>query len=231
MPHLNRELRIAVDDRVGDVAARLLRPAGARALLVLAHGAGAGMDHPFMEAASQRLADRAIATLRYQFPYMEAGKRRPDPKARLLATVRAAVGRGLELAEGLPLLAGGKSMGGRMTSLAASEAPLDGVRGIVFFGFPLHAAGKPPGDERAAHLSDVGVPMLFLQGTRDKLADLSLLRPVCKRLGDRAQLHVVEGADHGFHVLVRSGRTDDEVQDELADATREWAETLGGGSG
>ncbi len=219
------EYRFAVEG-AGDVSARLCRPAGARALFVYAHGAGAGMRHAFLEETAARLADRAIATFRYQFPYTEAGKRRPDPARRLLATVRAAVAAASSLADGLPLMAGGKSMGGRMTSQAQGEEPLPGVRGLALVGFPLHGVGKPPSTERAAHLADVRVPMLFLQGTRDKLADLERMREVTVGLGRRATLHVVEGADHGFHVLKRSGRTEEEVLDELADALARWAQAL-----
>ena len=207
------------------VAALLLRPAGARCLYVFAHGAGAGMQHRFMEAASARLAGHGIATLRYQFPYMEAGSRRPDSRATLLATVRAAVRAAAAAAPDLPLLAGGKSMGGRMTSQAAAEAPLSGVRGLVFFGFPLHPAGRPS-TERADHLGNVRLPMLFLQGDRDKLAEIDLLRPVCAGLGERATLHVVPEADHSFHVPKRSGRSDDEVLAELARIVAEWSAGL-----
>jgi predicted alpha/beta-hydrolase family hydrolase len=206
------------------VAALLLRPPGARCLYVFAHGAGAGMQHRFMAAASARLAACGIASLRYQFPYMEAGGRRPDSRATLLATVRAAIRAAAGAAPDLPLLAGGKSMGGRMTSQAAAEAPLPGVRGLVFFGFPLHPAGRPS-TERAAHLEAVRLPMLFLQGERDRLADLDLLRPVCAGLA-RATLHVVPDADHGFHVPKRSGRTDDEILAELARTVAQWAETM-----
>ncbi len=206
------------------VSALLTRPDGATWLLALAHGAGAGMRHPFMEAAASALAERGVATLRYQFPYMEAGHKRPDRPAVAYATVRAAVAAAAVRASDLPLLAGGKSFGGRMTSQAAAEAPLPGVRGLVFFGFPLHAAGRPS-DARGAHLADVGVPMLFLQGTRDALASLDLLEPVCRRAA-AATLHVVEGADHSFHVLKRSGRTDGEVMAELADAVAAWVATL-----
>jgi predicted alpha/beta-hydrolase family hydrolase len=183
------------------------------------------MRHQFMEAAAEGLAGRGIATFRYQSPYMEKGGRRPDYRPVLLKTVRSAVTAAGNVAGGLPLFAGGKSMGGRMTSMAAAGAPLDGVRGIVFFGFPLHPVAKP-GVERADHLGDVGVPMLFLQGTRDKLAPLDLLAPVCEHLGQLATLHFVDGADHGFHVLKRSGRTDEEVLDELVDATRAWIDTV-----
>jgi predicted alpha/beta-hydrolase family hydrolase len=209
----------------GDVSALLLRPAGARWLLVFAHGAGAGMRHRFMAAMSAALTEQHIATFRYQFPYMEAGGRRPDSRATLLTTVRSAIAAARAAAPDLPLLAGGKSMGGRMTSLAAAEAPLEGVLGLVFFGFPLHAAGRPSG-ERGAHLADIGVPMLFLQGERDQLADLALLRPVCAGLGERARLHVVPTADHSFHVLKRSGRTDAEVLVELAATVAAWSARL-----
>jgi predicted alpha/beta-hydrolase family hydrolase len=206
----------------GEVSALLLRPERADALLVFAHGAGAGMRHPFMAATGERLAAAGIATFRYQFPYMEAGSRRPDFRAILLATVRAALAAAAAAAPDLPLLAGGKSMGGRMTSLAAAGAPLAGVRGLVFFGFPLHPAGRPS-SERADHLDQVDLPMLFLQGERDKLAELELMRPVCARLGARATLHEIPGADHGFHVLKRSGRTDAGVLDDLARTVAAWA--------
>jgi predicted alpha/beta-hydrolase family hydrolase len=196
-------------------------PDSPRAAFVMAHGAGAGMRHAFLEAIAVRLAERGVATLRYQFPYVEAHRRRIDPEPLLLATVRAAVARGHALAEGLPLIAGGKSMGGRMTSRAAAAEALAGVAGIAFLGFPLHPDGRP-GTSRADHLDQVGVPLLFLQGTRDGLADLDLLRPVVEHLGPRATLHVVDGADHMFHVLKRSGRDDSAVLDELADALAGW---------
>ena len=216
------ERRIRVSEGV-EVSALLLAPARPRALYVLAHGAGAGMRHAFMDTIAQRLAARGIGTLRYQFPYTEQGGRRPDPEPVLLATVRAAVAAGREVADGLPLLAGGKSMGGRMTSRAAAAQPLAGVAGIVFLGFPLHPAGQP-GVSRAEHLARVDLPMLFLQGTRDTLADLTLLGPVVERLKERATLRVIEHADHSFHVLKRSGRTDEQVLDELAIAVAEWQE-------
>jgi predicted alpha/beta-hydrolase family hydrolase len=183
------------------------------------------MQHPFMEALAQGLARHGVATFRYQFPYIEQGSRRPDPPPVLVATVRAAVASAASRAGDLPLLAGGKSMGGRMTTTAAAEDPLADVRGLVLFGFPLHPAGRP-GPQRGAHLARVTAPMLFLQGTRDTLAELDLLRPVCERLGDRATLQVVEGADHSFHVLKRSGRTDTQVIEELAQAVVAWAPQL-----
>ncbi len=223
----HRDLRLELEPAPVGVAARLLRPAGSRSLLVLAHGAGAGMLHPFLEALAARLAAHHVATLRYQFPYMEGGRRRPDPAAALEATVRAAVEEARRLAPDLPLFAGGKSMGSRMSSRAAARTPLPGVRGLVFFGFPLHPAGRPS-TARAAHLDAVDQPLLFLQGDRDRLADLALLRPVCRRLGDRATLRVVAGADHGFHVLKRSGRSDDEVVEELAAETAGWCAGLSG---
>jgi len=207
------------------VSALWLRPDAAHAALALAHGAGAGMRHAFLESIAARLAERGVATLRYQFPYMEQGMRRPDPPARLVACVRAALHCAAKQAGGLPLFAGGKSLGGRMTSTAAAQSPLAGVRGLVFLGFPLHATGQS-GSERGAHLREVGVPMLFLQGTRDPLADLELVKPLCASLGARATLHVVEGGDHSFHVLKRSGRSDEEVQDELADTIVRWMDTL-----
>jgi predicted alpha/beta-hydrolase family hydrolase len=222
-------LEISVGDRIGRVSGLLTRPDDARVLYVLAHGAGAGMRHRFMEAIAAALAERGIASLRYQFPYTEAGARRPDPPAVLEATVRAAVAAAGDIAPGLPLIAGGKSMGGRMTSGAAARGPLPGVAGLVFLGFPLHRP-KQPSEDRAAHLSQVTLPMLFLQGTRDELADLDLITGVCARLGPLATLHVVEGADHGFDVLKRSGRTGEEVLDELADTVVAWCRARGIGS-
>lgn len=213
----------------GDVSALLRRPAGAHWLLVLAHGAGAGMTHAFLDRLSEELATVGVATFRYQFPYMERGGRRPDTPTVLTATVDAAVRAASDAAPDLPLLAGGKSMGGRMTSLAASAHPLTGVRGIVFFGFPLHPPGRP-GTARGEHLARVTVPMLFLQGTRDEFADLDLLRPICERLGPRATLHTMEGADHSFHVLKRSGRTDAEVLQELVQTAVSWTATVQGGA-
>jgi predicted alpha/beta-hydrolase family hydrolase len=216
------ELSIEVGERVGRVSGLLMRPPAARWLYVLAHGAGAGMRHRFMEAVAGALAERDVATLRYQFPYTEAGGRRPDPPGVLQATVRAAVAAASGAAPELPLVAGGKSLGGRMTSSAAARSPLPGVRGLAFLGFPLHAPNRP-GIERSEHLDGVQVPMLFLQGTRDALADLDLMRAVCARIGRRATLHVVEGGDHSFGVLKRSGRTEDEVIAELGDTIVSWA--------
>jgi uncharacterized protein len=208
-----------------EVSALLLRPVQARQLLVLAHGAGAGMSHSFMEKLADELASVGVATFRYQFPYMEERRSVPDTPAVLTATVVAAVRTSAEAAPGLPLLAGGKSMGGRMTSHAAAQHPLHGVRGLVFFGFPLHPPNRP-GTKRADHLAKVSVPMLFMQGTRDALADLKLLRPVCAKLGSRATLHIFEKADHSFHVLKSSGRSDAEVLRELAETAASWAEAI-----
>jgi predicted alpha/beta-hydrolase family hydrolase len=220
-----RLLRFQVSPSAGEVSALLALPAAAKFLLVLAHGAGADMNHPAMAALADALAERRIGTFRYQFPYAETGNRAPSPRRVLLDTVRSAVGAAAECAGGATLLAGGKSMGGRMTSLAATEATLPGVAGLVFFGFPLHPAGKPA-VKRAEHLAGVELPMLFLQGTRDKLADLELLRPVCRGLGRRGALHVVDGADHSFHMLKRSGRSDQQVLAELAQAVETWAAGL-----
>ena len=219
------ELSIHVGDTVGRVSGFLLRPPDAWAVYVLAHGAGAGMRHRFMESIAAALAERGIATLRYQFPYFEAGSRRPDPPGVLEATVRAAVSAARESAPELPIVAGGKSLGGRMTSNAMARGPLEGARGLVFLGFPLHPA-RQPGVARADHLGRVEAPMLFLQGTRDDLADLGLITSVCTGLGERATLHVVEGADHSFAVLKRSGRTDAEVLDELAATITDWVRRL-----
>jgi uncharacterized protein len=209
----------------GEVSALFLRPPQAYCLLVLAHGAGAGMNHRFMETIANELAIAGVATFRYQFPYMEHHRRLPDAPRVLTATVRAAVVKAREVAPELPLLAGGKSLGGRMTSLAAAGEPLDSVRGLVFFGFPLHPPNKP-GVKRADHLAGVNLPMLFLQGTRDQLADLNLLRPVLEKLGSKATLHVVDAADHSFHVLQRSGKTDREIMRELAQVFVSWAKTI-----
>jgi len=204
-------------------------PRNARACYVMAHGAGAGMAHPFMQAMADALAERGIATLRYQFPYMERGSRRPDPPKLAQATVRAAVMEAARLAPEPALFAGGKSFGGRMTSQAQAASPLSRVRGLVFLGFPLHPAGKPS-DERGAHLFDVHIPMLFLQGTQDELADLSLLQLLTARLGDLATLKRFEDADHSFHVPARTGRKDSQVMAEVADALADWMERTTSGT-
>lgn len=221
---ISRELQFTATEKVGKVSALLLQPRAAVALLVFGHGAGAGMRHPFMQNMAVRLAARGVATFRYQFPFIEKGTRRPDSRATLLETVCSAVEAAKEVATGLPLIAGGKSMGGRMTSLVAAEGRIAQIKGIVFFGFPLHATGNPSSN-RGAHLADVKVPMLFLQGTRDKLAELDLIRPLCGHLEKRATLHIVEGGDHSFHVLKRSGRTDEEVLEELAETAGLWIDS------
>jgi predicted alpha/beta-hydrolase family hydrolase len=214
-------LKIAIDSTVS-VSAILTRPPHARACYVFAHGAGAGMSHSFMEKVAAGLGERGMATLRYQFPYMEKASKRPDAPAVAHAAVRAAVAEAARSCPGLPLIAGGKSFGGRMTSQAQALLPLAGVHGLAFFGFPLHPAGKPS-SERAKHLADIRIPMLFLQGTRDNLAELSLLEPVVKTLGALATLHLVRDADHSFHVPARSGRNDQEVMNEILDAFAAWA--------
>ena len=206
------------------VSGLLFAPPDARACYVLAHGAGAGMAHPFMQAIAAGLAERGIATLRYQFPYMEAGRKRTDPPAIAHAAVRAAVAEAQRRFPKVPLVAGGKSFGGRMTSQAQAALPLPGVRGLVFLGFPLHPA-KKPSSERAKHLADVAVPMLFLQGTRDALAALDQLEPVCKALGTRATLRLIQDADHSFHVPARTGRNEAEVRAELLDVAAAWITT------
>ena len=216
-----RELRIDVDG-TRKVSAVVVRPEKAKWMMVLGHGAGAGMHHPFMSALTTELARTGVATLRYQFPYMEEKRKAPDKPRVLMATVLAATHAAAKAAPDLPLLAGGKSMGGRMSSQAAAEGMLPDVRGLVFFGFPLHPP-KQPGTKRAEHLEKVNMPMLFLQGTRDDLADLKLLKPICKKLGKRATLHVIETADHSFHVRKKSGRSDEDVLRELAATTAEWA--------
>ena len=212
-------------DEAQRVSGLLLKPPKAHAAYVFAHGAGAGMAHPFMASVATELAERGIASLRYQFPYMEQGGKRPDPPKLAQATVRAAVSEAARLLPSLPLIAGGKSFGGRMTSQAQAASPLPGVRGLAFFGFPLHPAGKPS-DERAEHLSDAQIPMLFLQGTRDALADLKLLKGVVKRLGKRATLHLFDDADHSFHVPARSGRKDADVRRAMLDAFAEWSRSV-----
>jgi predicted alpha/beta-hydrolase family hydrolase len=215
-----KSMTIAVDAATR-VSALLGQGAKTRALFVFAPGAGAGITHAFMEDVAAGLAERDIASLRYQFPYMERGSGRTDPPPVCHATVRAAVEEAARLLPGVPLFAGGKSFGGRMTSQAQAASPLPGARGIIFLGFPLHLA-KKPSDSRAAHLADVRIPMLFLQGTRDELADLELLEPVTRKLGALATLERIEAADHGFHVLVRSGRTNAQAMTELLDKIGSW---------
>jgi uncharacterized protein len=209
------------------VSALLIRPAQARACYVFAHGAGAGMTHASMETVAAGLGKRGIATLRYQFSYMEKGSKRPDAPKVAHAAVRAVVAEAGRHFPALPLIAGGRSFGGRMTSQAQALSPLPGVCGLAFLGFPLHSAGKPSSD-RAEHLAEVKIPMLFLQGTRDALAELGLLEPVVKSLGSRATLHLLEGADHSFHVLKSSGRNDREVTDEALDAFAAWVDRVAG---
>src|SRR5262245_15243526 len=216
---------LTIADGAVRVSALLAAPPNARACYVLAHGAGAGMAHPFMAAVAAGLFARGIATLRYQFPSMEAGKKRPDPPAVAHATVRAAVAAAARALPALPLVAGGKSFGGRMTSQAQAAAVLPGVRGLAFLGFPLHPAGRPA-RERAQHLAAVDVPMLFLQGTRDELAHLDELKPVVEALGPRATLRLLDDADHSFHVPRRSGRSDAQVLDDALDAFAAWADHL-----
>jgi len=216
------EHRFRVSDSTGDVSAILVRPAEARFLYLLAHGAGAGMRHPFLGRMADALAERGIATLRYQFPYMERKARRPDTPGVATATVRAAAATAQRLAPELPLLAGGKSFGGRMTSAAQAAEPLPGVRGLAFLGFPLHPPGKPA-VTRGEHLDAVRVPMLFLQGDRDEFAEPILLRQVLRRLGSRATLHLVKGGDHSFGVPKSAGRSPDEIFGELATAIADWA--------
>jgi predicted alpha/beta-hydrolase family hydrolase len=219
-----KPVAIGVDD-AQRVSGLLLEPPKARAAYVFAHGAGAGMAHPFMAVVADELAERGIASLRYQFPYMEKGGKRPDPPKVAQAAVRAATAEAARLVPSLALFAGGKSFGGRMTSQAQAASPLPGVRGLVFFGFPLHPAGKPS-DERAEHLFDVQIPMLFLQGTRDTLADMKLLKGVIKRLGARATLKAFEDADHSFHVPARSGRKDADMRREMLDAFAAWTRSI-----
>jgi len=219
-----KELKFPATPEKGDVSGLLMRPAQASHLLVLGHGASTTMRHATLKAIAEALADAGIATFRYNFPYAEHGTGR-DAQSVCTATVRAAVAAAHEAAPGLPFLAGGHSFGGRMTSIAASESPLDGVQGLVFFSFPLHQPGKPD-TKRADHLAAVTVPMLFLSGTRDELATMDLLRPVCAKLGARATLHAVDTADHGYKVLKRSRTSDEDVFVEMARVVHAWASTL-----
>ncbi len=219
-----QSVTISVNEQIR-VSGLMQRPASAKTCLVLAHGAGAGMEHPFMAALAHDLEAIGIATLRFQFPYIEIRGKRPDPPALCHATIRAAVAAAHELEPSLPLLAGGKSFGGRMTSQAQAEIPLPHVGGLVFFGFPLHPA-KQPSIDRGAHLSRVKIPMLFLQGTRDALAELTLIEPLAGRLGKLATLTLLEAADHSFHVPARSGRTDVQVRSEILGSLATWADAV-----
>jgi predicted alpha/beta-hydrolase family hydrolase len=221
MVHTANEMKFLATPEKGEVSALLFRPGEARHLLLLGHGASTNMRHATLQTIAERLADVGIATFRYNFPYMEHGKGR-DSQAVCTATVRAAVAAAHRAAPDLALLAGGHSFGGRMTSTAASESPLDGVRGLVFFAFPLHQPDKPD-TKRAEHLGAVTVPMLFLSGTRDALANLELLQPVCKRLGNRATLHLLDTADHGFHTLKRTRKSEEDVFVEMARVVKGWA--------
>jgi predicted alpha/beta-hydrolase family hydrolase len=216
-----KNIKFTASKSSGEVSGILALPEKPKFLLLFAHGAGAGMKHTFMEKMSGYLADEGIGTLRYNFPYIEKQKKSPDPAPILMHTIRSAFSAAKKYAGEIPLLAGGKSMGGRMTSMAVSIEPLEDVKGIVFFGFPLHAPGRPSND-RAEHLFNVSVPMLFLQGTRDKLADLNLLKPVIKKLKDKATLYIIEGGDHSFHLLKSAGRNDEDVLKEIAMKVGEW---------
>ena len=219
------ETQLSISDGNESLSAMLIRPAEAQALYVFAHGAGAGMTHKSMASNAEGLAERGIATLRYQFPYMEKGSKRPDPPRVAHGAVRAAIAAAGEVAPDLPLFAGGRSFGGRMTSQAQALQPLPGVHGLAFIGFPLHPAGKP-GIERAAHLSDVAVPMLFVSGSRDALAEMDLLKPVVSGLADRASLYVVADADHSLKVPAKSGRTSVQAEAEALDALADWMKAL-----
>ena len=219
-----KSVTITVSDTTR-VSGLMQKPPHARACYVLAHGAGAGMDHPFMENVARGLASRGIATLRYQFPYMERGSKRPDPPPLAQATVRAAVAEAQRLLPDTALIAGGKSFGGRMTSQAQAKAPLEGVHGLAFLGFPLHPNGRPSQD-RAEHLFEIQIPTLFLQGTRDNLASLDQLKPACKQLGKRATLKLFADADHSFHVPARTGRKDAQVLDDVLDALAAWLDSV-----
>jgi predicted alpha/beta-hydrolase family hydrolase len=224
MVHEAKEMTFLATPDKGEVSALLIRPRNASHLLVLGHGASTNMRHATLQAIADRMADAGIATFRYNFPYMEHGRGR-DSQQVCTATVRSAVAAAHRLARDLPLLAGGHSFGGRMTSTAASESALDGVHGLVFFSFPLHQPGKPD-TKRADHLSAVTVPMLFISGTRDKLAELDLLQPVCKELGNRATLHLLDTADHGFGTLKRTRKSAENVFVEMARIVEEWASRL-----
>lgn len=223
--HQATELRLHVSSTIGEVSALLVRPPDGWLLYVIAHGAGAGMRHPFLENIAASLASKGVATLRYQFPYLEAGRKRPDPPTLLEATVRSAVSTAAQIVPELPLIAGGKSLGGRMTSSAAAAEPLERVRGLVFLGFPLHPPGQP-GTSRADHLHRVDLPLLFLQGTRDSFARLDLITAVCGDLGSRATLHLITDADHSFSMPRHTGRTPLQMSQDLADTVTSWARGL-----
>ena len=222
---MSERLRFLASDSSGEVSALLDRPANARALLVFAHGAGAGMEHAFMQEVTDRLVGLGIGVFRFNFPYKEAGRPRPDPPGRAIKTVVNAVRAAAQAAPGLPLFAGGKSFGGRMTSTAASQGALQDARGLIFFGFPLHSPARP-GSERGAHLFEVPQPMLFLQGTRDALARLELLEPLLEEVGPKATLHLIETANHSFRVLKRQGHTEEGALDELAQSTAAWVDGI-----
>jgi predicted alpha/beta-hydrolase family hydrolase len=224
MSHTAKELNFHATPQRGEVSALLLRPKNATHLLILGHGASTNMRHATLQSIADNLTEKAIATFRYNFPYMEHGKGRDSPEV-CATTIRSAVAAAARAARGLPLLAGGHSFGGRMTSTAASQSPLPGVHGLVFFSFPLHQPGKPD-TKRAEHLRDVTIPMLFLSGTRDDLAHLDLLEPVCKKLGHRATLHLVDTADHGYHTLKRSRDSNEDVFVEMARIVSNWANSL-----
>jgi len=221
---VNKTLQFTATSSSGEVSAILTKPNKPVALLVLAHGAGAGMKHPFMERIAALFAEENIATLRFNFPYMEKGKKVPDVPAVAMKTVQSAVEKATQLGENLPVFGGGKSFGGRMTSQAAASGMIDSVKGIIFFGFPLHAPGKNS-NERAAHLYDVKIPMLFLQGTRDSLADISLMRELCNNLGKKTTLHEVEGGDHSFHVPKQQGN-DEDVLKNICKVSSDWMKRI-----
>lgn len=225
MPLTKKSLKIKISKEIGTVSALLYAPAKPKSILVFAHGAGAGIKNKFMETVALTLGELGIATLRFNFPYMEAGKKVPDRKPVSTASVAAAVNKASELYPRLSVFAGGKSFGGRMTSTAASEDLLPNIKGIVFFGFPLHAPGRPSSD-RAAHLFEVKVPMLFLQGTRDALASYDLIKPLCKKLGKKATLYSIDGADHSFHVPKANKLTDPEVIKLICDEIKTWTEKI-----
>jgi hypothetical protein len=228
MPHSTTETKFLATPEKGNVSGLLLSPDSATHLLVLGHGASTNMRHATLQTIAERMADAQIATFRYNFPYMEHGYGR-DSQPTCMATVRSAVAVAHRLAPDLPLLAGGHSFGGRMTSNAAAESPIEGVRGLVFFSFPLHQPGQPA-TKRADHLSAITVPMLFLSGTRDELAYLDLLQPVCQKLGNLATLHLLDTADHGFRILKRTRKSDEDVFVEMARTVKEWASGLDRGN-